>query len=164
MERPVPRATPPIRLRRATAADGPRVAEVYLAAVRGSLPWLHLVHTDEQVREWVGGHVVRDLDTWVAEVDGEVVAMLVLGAPRSKGEHAWIEHLYVDPPHQRRGIGDRLVQLASERHPGGLQLWTFQRNLRARTFYERRRFVAADFTDGAGNEEREPDVLYVRAP
>src|SRR6516225_8621481 len=102
--------------------------------MKHSLPWLRLAHTDEECREWFGGHVVRDLDTWVAEVDGTVVAMMVLGAPRSEGEPAWIEHLYVDPPHQSRGIGDRLVLLATRRHPGGLQLWAFQRNQRARVF------------------------------
>jgi GNAT superfamily N-acetyltransferase len=160
----VPGASHPIVLRHATPADGPRVADVYLAAMKHSLPWLRLAHTDEECREWFGGHVVRDLDTWVAEVNGTVVAMMVLGAPRFPGEPAWIEHLYVEPPHQGRGIGDRLVRLAVQRHPGALQLWTFQRNERARAFYERRGFVAAEFTDGAGNEEREPDVRYLRAP
>ena len=41
-----------------------------------------------------------------------------------------------------------------------LQLWTFQRNLRARAFYEKLAFAPVRFTDGASNEEREPDVLY----
>ena len=41
-----------------------------------------------------------------------------------------------------------------------LTLWTFQRNLRARRFYEANGFVAVRETDGAGNEEKEPDVLY----
>jgi len=47
--------------------------------------------------------------------------------------------------------------------PAGCRLWAFQRNQRARVFYEHRGFVAAEFTDGAGNEEREPDMRYVRA-
>ena len=41
-----------------------------------------------------------------------------------------------------------------------LQLWTFQGNVKARAFYERRGFTAAEFTDGEGNEERLPDVRY----
>jgi GNAT superfamily N-acetyltransferase len=163
MRRTVPGASHGALLRRATPADGPRVAEVYPAAVKHSLPWLRLAHTDEECREWFSGHVVRDLEVWVAEADGTVVAMIVLGVSRSEGEPAWIEHLYVDPPHQGQGIGHRLLQLAADRHPGGLQLWTFQRNRRARVFYEHRGFVAAEFTDGAGNEEREPDVRYLRS-
>ena len=36
----------------------------------------------------------------------------------------------------------------------------FQANSGARRFYERRGFVAVEFTDGESNEERCPDVLY----
>ena len=66
-----------------------------------------------------------------------------------------------DPDRRGRGIGDRLVEFAKERQPTGLQLWTFQVNLAAQRFYERNGFVAVERTDGAGNEEREPDVRYV---
>ena len=44
-----------------------------------------------------------------------------------------------------------------------VDLWTFQRNAGARRFYERNGFVAMEFTDGASNEEREPDVRYRRS-
>jgi hypothetical protein len=50
--------------------------------------------------------------------------------------------------------------MAKEVRPDGLMLWTFQRNARARQFYEARGFVAAELTDGSRNEEREPDALY----
>lgn len=147
--------------RRATAVDAARVAAIYLAAVHTSLPWLRLAHTDQQCRDWIAGHVVPDQQTWVVEVDGKVAAMLVLEPPAHAGEPAWIGHLYVHPDHQGRGAGDRLVRYAKERNPDGLQLWTFQRNQRARAFYEHRGFVAVEFTDGSGNEENEPDVRYV---
>lgn len=39
-----------------------------------------------------------------------------------------------------------------------------QVNESARRFYERHDFVAAEYTDGHGNEEREPDVRYVWRP
>ena len=38
------------------------------------------------------------------------------------------------------------------------------RNAPARTFFERHGFHAARLTDGADNEEHEPDVLYVWHP
>jgi hypothetical protein len=56
------------------------------------------------------------------------------------------------------------VALAKERSPGGLGLWAFQVNKPARRFYERHGFVAVTFTDGSGNEEREPDVRYEWRP
>jgi hypothetical protein len=34
----------------------------------------------------------------------------------------------------------------------------------ARRFYERHGFVAVEHTDGAGNEEREPDVRFLWRP
>lgn len=61
-------------------------------------------------------------------------------------------------------LGDRFVALAKQRRPDGLQLWTFQVNGPARRFYERHGFAAVEETDGAGNEEREPDVRYVWRP
>ena len=58
-------------------------------------------------------------------------------------------------------LGSRLVELAKSRRPAGLQLWTFVTNIEARRFYERHGFVAAEMTDGSGNEEKEPDVRFV---
>jgi hypothetical protein len=43
-------------------------------------------------------------------------------------------------------------------------LWTFERNHRARSFYEKRGCVAIEFTDGSRNEERTPDVRYQWSP
>ena len=146
-------------LRRAVAADAGAVADVYLTAMRTAMPWLALVHTDDQVRDWIARHVVPDLETWVAEVDGDVTAMMSLDVPAG-----FLAQLHVAPAHQGRGLGSALVAMAKERCPAGLQLWTFQRNEAARRFYERRGFVAAELTDGHGNEEREPDVRYAWGP
>ena len=41
-----------------------------------------------------------------------------------------------------------------------LSLYVFARNTSARRFYERHGFVAAEASDGARNEEGEPDVRY----
>lgn len=70
--------------------------------------------------------------------------------------------LYVEPGLIERGIGSELVALATRRRPRGLQLWSFESNAPAHRFYERHGFVAAERTDGSGNEERSPDERYVR--
>ena len=41
-----------------------------------------------------------------------------------------------------------------------ITFWVFQQNARARRFYERHGCRAIEFTDGAFNEEKTPDVLY----
>jgi len=71
----------------------------------------------------------------------------------------WIEHLYVDPDRQGRRIGLLLLDRVKAALPD-IQLWTFQANEGARRFYERHDFLAEQYTDGKGNDEREPDVRY----
>ena len=126
---------------------------MYLTSFRAALPTVHPAHTDTEVRVWIAGHVVPDLETWVADADGHVVAMLALEPGR-------VEQLYVALGWTGRGIGGRLLALAKERSAGALELWTFQLNAGARRFYERHGFVACELTDGSGNGEREPDIRY----
>jgi GNAT superfamily N-acetyltransferase len=141
-------------LRRATAADAGAVADVWLRSYAAALPAVRRAHTDDEVRAWFRDVVVAERETWVVEAAGTVVGLMVLGP----GE---IDQLYLDPDWRGRGLGDRLVELAKQLFPSGLSLWTFQVNEAAGRFYERHGFVAVERTDGAGNEEREPDVRYV---
>jgi GNAT superfamily N-acetyltransferase len=71
-----------------------------------------------------------------------------------------LEHLYVRPADQGKGVGGTLLARAKEQRPHGLRLWVFQRNEGARRFYERHGFALACVTDGTANAEREPDALY----
>jgi ribosomal protein S18 acetylase RimI-like enzyme len=52
-----------------------------------------------------------------------------------------------------------LLDKAKERN-SELQLWTFQRNVSAIRFYQANGFRLVRETDGAVNEEREPDALF----
>lgn len=140
-------------VRPATAAAAPEVAAVFLAARRDALPYLPALHRDDETRGWIAGVVLPRSDVWVAELDGVIVGFLAVTADR-------LDHLYVRPGYYRRGIGDRLLTKAKEISPRRLRLFTFQRNGRARAFYEARGFVAVDFNEGSRNEEGEPDVLY----
>ena len=144
-------------LRRATADDAAAVADVWLRSYKAALPGVRQAHTDDEVRGWFRDVVVPEHETWVADADGRVVGLLVL----SPGD---LDQLYLDPDWRGRGLGDRLVALAKERFPDGLELWTFQVNGPACRFYERHGFVEVERTDGRGNEEREPDVRYVWPP
>lgn len=71
----------------------------------------------------------------------------------------WIHQFHVDPQWHGRGIGGILLAQVKARL-ADIQLWTFQANHGARRFYERHGFIAMEFTDGAGNEEKLPDVRY----
>jgi GNAT superfamily N-acetyltransferase len=142
-------------LRRAADADSAALAELFLRARRAAVPDIPPnVHTDDEVHEWMRDVVVARHETWIAEDRGRPAAILAM-----KGDE--VDLLYVDPDLTGRGIGSRLMRFAQQRRPNGLWLWAFQSNRGARRFYERHGFVAAEYTDGHGNEERAPDVRYV---
>ena len=152
----------PAKVRQARHADAPDVAQVYLRSRAFGLPTVPLVHDEREVRRWMGDDIVGRTDMWVAEVDGVITGLMVLDHGRDGA--GWIEHLYLDPSWMGRGLGDRFVELAKERLPGGIQLWTFQVNDPARRFYARHGFAEAELTDGKGNEERAPDVRMEWTP
>ena len=141
-------------LREARPDDAPAIARVHRLAMRISLPFLPELHTAEEDLAFVRDRLSAINTVWVAEVEGEVVGYIAF-------HEGWIDHLFIHPDHQGVGLGPALLAKALE-DGGERKLWTFQKNARARAFYEKRGFVAEMFTDGEGNEEKEPDVLYVR--
>jgi ribosomal protein S18 acetylase RimI-like enzyme len=88
--------------------------------------------------------------------DGKLVGFIAF-------REGWVDHLYILPSSQRRGIGAALLKTAQQRIQE-LSLWTFQRNAAARRFYEANGFIVSGETDGAHNEEKEPDVRYTWRP
>jgi ribosomal protein S18 acetylase RimI-like enzyme len=147
----------PFTIRRALPSDADAVADVWLAAFKSTYPFPP-AHPDDDVRRWIRDELVPREETFVAvEPDGAVVGFMSLHDDD-------LDHLYVRPDRFDRGIGSRFVDLAKERRPGGLGLYTFQVNARARRFYERRGFRVVRFGDGESNQERQPDVRYAWDP
>jgi GNAT superfamily N-acetyltransferase len=142
-------------LRAAGPEDTAAIAILHRAATRASLPFLPELHTPDEDLAFFTERFLPANETWVAEADGEVQGYVAFTAD-------WINHLFVHPDHQGRGVGPLLLAKAmADGRPK--QLWTFQKNARARRFYEARGFAVVRLTDGEGNEEREPDVLYAWA-
>ena len=143
-----------IVIRRATAADGHVIGDVWLASWRATFDFPP-AHPDDAVRRWLRDEMLPSHETWVA-TDGAAVRVVGLMALTE----SMVAHLYVAPDWIGRGAGRRLLELAKERRPDGLELYCFQVNIRARRFYERNGFEPVAFGDGSGNMERQPDVLY----
>ena len=139
-------------LRRAIAQDAQAIAIVHRTAMRLSLGFLPELHTAEEDLRFFGERFLPANEVWVAEEEGEVVGYIGF-------DPDWINHLYLLPQAQGQGIGPKLLALAlADRRPR--RLWTFQKNARARRFYETRGFRLLELTDGSGNEEKTPDALY----
>ncbi len=138
--------------RRLELVDMDAAARVVRTAFDHALPALAGLHTPKEDQWFLRERVFRTCEVWGAFEGAAMIGMLAFRAD-------WIDQLYVLPEAQGRGAGTELLQVAQRRFDR-LHLWTFQRNVRARRFYEARGFALVQETDGAGNEEKEPDALY----
>lgn len=146
-------------IRRATADDATALADVWLSSWRATFDFPP-AHPDGDVRRWIREELLLGSETWVAadpEPEGRVIALLALS-------DTMVEQLYVAPDWIGNGVGWRLIDLAKERRPDGLELYCFAVNAAARHFYERNGFAPVAFGDGSGNMERQSDVLYRWTP
>ena len=142
-------------IRRAGDRDATGLGDVWLSAWRATFDFPPS-HPDEDVRRWLATELLPGNETWVAvdpATDERVVALMALS-------DRMVEQLYVAPDWIGHGLGGRLLALAKDRRPAGLELYCFQVNAFARRFYEARGFEPVSFGDGSGNEERQADVLY----
>lgn len=148
-------------IRRATAADADDIAAISTGARHAAMPTIRWPHSAEEDRWWVANLLLPKEEVWVAEQAGAILGFLALDRDEA-GD--WVSQLYLRPGHWRQGRGTALLDHAKALRPAGLRLWCFQVNARARAFYERHGFVIDHMTDGATNEEREPDMLFVWRP
>jgi GNAT superfamily N-acetyltransferase len=142
-------------IRRAKPEDADTMAALFRRSY-GTLTFLPTLHTPEEDRAHFA-NVVATQDVWVDEEAGSILGFVALDGDVGT-------FLYVVPQAHGRGVGSRLFERAQHARPGGFSFWAFQKNEHARRFYEKRGCVAVEFTEGEGNEEREPDVRYEWKP
>lgn len=142
-----------LNIRRLELGDTDAAARVHRMAFDHALPWLAGLHTQDEDRWFYRERMFKTCALW-GGFDRDVLSGLIAF------HDDWIEQLYVLPEAQGRGIGTALLDVARQAS-ARLQLWTFQRNARARRFYEARGFALVEQTDGSCNEENEPDARYL---
>jgi GNAT superfamily N-acetyltransferase len=103
-------------------------------------------------RDYFRDHIVKNNQVWVVEAAQQPVAFMAMNKN-------FIDQLYIDPVHQRRGVGQALLNFARERSPDHIWLYTLQINVGARAFYEKNGFVAEKFGISPP-PDNEPDVEY----
>lgn len=142
-----------VTLRPAVSEDAARIAQILSDALR-SHPWMPIVHTREEDLAFISGTVLPLEKVTVAIAGGRIAGFIAV-------KDDWINQLYLDPGMTGRGIGSALLDHVLEKMPVA-RLWCFQVNTGACRFYERHGFVAMAETSGSGNEEKLPDIYYVR--
>ena len=155
---PGPPALPALALRPARPTDALAVAGLLIAVRRAFMPYAPMAHSDDDVQAWVRTRLLPA--GGVSVLTGPAVLAVV--ATSDDGHCRWIDQMAVAPDWVGRGLGSRLLAHALATLAPPVRLYTFQANTGARRFYERHGFAAMAFTDGQGNEEQCPDVLYER--
>ena len=135
------------------------MATIHRESFTLALPFIPTLHTaDEDLAFFTAAAESQQTVVATAEGKSQDISGFAMWTP------GWVNHLYVAPPFQRRGVGTALLAVIRKWHvTNGLDvidLWTFQRNTPARRFYQHQGFVPAEFTDGSTNEEREPDIRF----
>jgi GNAT superfamily N-acetyltransferase len=125
-------------LREAGLEDASELAALFLASRREALPYLPALHTDEETHRWMREVVLPSCRVWVVTEDERLTGFLALAGDQ-------VEHLYVLPGCQVRGVGGSLLAVAKAASPDRLSLYTFQPNTQARAFYERKGFRTIAF-------------------
>jgi len=140
-----------VRLTPAKPADAGPLARI-LADWIDETDWMPDIHTTEEDRRFLSGLIERC----------DVVTVRNWRGPKGfmARDGEMIHALYLAPRLRGKGWGKRLLAVAKGRSER-LELWSFQSNLGARAFYEREGFSEVEMTDGAGNDEKVPDVRLI---
>ncbi len=139
-------------IERATLEDAPEIARVCRLSFQSALPFLPTLHTAEEDLQYFSEQVLPKNEVYVARSEkGQIIGFIAF-------DHEWVNQLYLLPEFRGSGIGGHLLDLAKACRTK-LRLWTFQRNELAKRFYAKHGFNVIAETDGAENEEKEPDIL-----
>ena len=109
-------------------------------------------HTFEEDCQYFRNVILQNDDVWVVEADGRVAGFMGMAGD-------FVDHLYIAPDFQRRGLGRNFLDYARSLSPEHVWLFTLQVNVNARAFYEKNGFVAEKFGVSPAPES-EPDVEY----
>lgn len=140
-----------MRMRQAKRADTTALAMILGEWIKET-DWMPKLHSHVEDRAFI-----RRL---IDEYDVMVVRSWLGPQGFLARDGAWIHALYIRAFSRGRGQGRRLLDVAKSRSPR-LELWCFQMNTRARSFYASEGFREVEHTDGAGNDEKLPDVRLV---
>jgi putative acetyltransferase len=113
------------------------ISRVHWRACSIAYRFMNWSYTEDEVRRWHAGKLAEWDWARVACADETIVGFLA-----AIGAH--IDQLFVDPDHQRVGVGRALLGAMLERRLRPATLHVFAENIPARDFYERFGFHQVD--------------------
>ena len=146
-------ARPQPKFRSLAADDVKAISGIHHRACLVAYAFMNWRYGIDEVERWYFGKFAEWSWT-LAAFEADVMAGFIALRDRH------IDQLYVDPAHQRRGIGSLLLDQAIKSVPGRITLDVFEKNLGARAFYEKHGFSERD--RWMNTEEGAIDLLYVR--
>lgn len=141
-----------IKTRIATLEDYSVIAGIFTPS-RRLLDFLPERYGGAEDRWFIANIILRECDVTLASLDGAPAAFLAR-------EGSEIRLIHTHPNCLNNGLGAHLIKRVKQTGERVLELWCFQKNWGARRFYERHGFKPIEHTDGAGNQEGEPDIRY----
>ncbi len=141
-----------LEIRAATYNELPEIARLYRTSRDCCLSFLPQLHTPEEDLWFFQNIVFRNQELTIVMGEGQIIGMI-------STKDDWIEQLYIDPRHLRKGIGSKLMEQVKAASSGHLKLMCFVENVDARSFYEAHDFKEVKRTSGSENEEGAPDIL-----
>lgn len=145
-------------IRRMKREELEAIVRLWIRSREAAQPWLEarMAYGEADSLRHFRDVVATENEVWVAVAGGAPVGLLALRA-------GFVDHLYVDPSAQGKGVGSALLDHAKRACTAGLALFTHQANTRARAFYERHGLRAVAF-GVSPSPECEPDVRYAWMP
>lgn len=142
-----------IVIQHAEIKDSEEVFKIF-QSTRSQMSYLPAVHTIEETKNFIY-KLVKSKNVLIAK-DGNKAAGFIYA------NDSYVEHLYVHPNFQNKGVGKLLLDYVKTENPNGLYLWVFEENKDAIRFYEREGFTLKEKRDitEAKNEEGLPDRKY----
>lgn len=140
-------------LRPARADEGAQLADLRVRAMRESLQAVGRFDPARARARFLDSF--EPADTQVVECAGQDVGLLVL---RRQGPEWLLDHLYIDPEHQGRGLGTQVLQnvlALADQHQRPLRVGALKGS-RSNAFYQSHGFSLVETSDW--------DLLYLRQP
>jgi GNAT superfamily N-acetyltransferase len=145
-----------IQLRAVTTEDGPALAGLRVSAMRESLEAIGRFDPLRARERFLARFTPEDTQAILA--DGERVGFVVM---RHQPDHILLDHLYLLPAHQGRGIGAQILQMLFALADGaGLPVRVGAlKGSRSNAFYQRHGFVLIECAEWDNYYQRSPATL-----